>query len=168
MYDLDQFDDGDNPEFRYPLFTHEQLMSVPTEPIPTQSLPTVRMSPPLAPAMEVYTGQDAQLSTRELMWGLMVLGTIAPLVGVLADGFLGFLVGTLVGFALGSGATIARYLRIKAIRAGRTDLEFSQAEVKTETVLGVLVLVFSILSVASYVERRHVRLIAREIQRGGR
>lgn len=175
MYNLDD----ENYELPH-LYTHDLYNSAseaPTSPIPVQALaeqlpvyvPNVALATiPYDPVAEVYrTTQDAEMTTRELMWVFMIFGALCPIFGVFMDGFLGFFIGTVLGLALGICGVVARHARIRAIDNGRTDLEFSDGEVKAELVLGAIVGAVAVAKGIGMAERHHAHVVARENQRNG-
>ena len=182
MYDsTDPFrltDDPDyasSPDYIHPLFTHgDPLVSAQTEPIPVLSIAgPIRASEPMdAPLPFAISSDipsdghnDAELTSRELMWGLTVVGFLCPLFGALAGGFIGFFVGTALGLILGVCASLTRMHRVRQINQGRTDLEFSPAERNVENVMAAAVAVYAGVKVVNWMEHRHARMIADEINK---
>lgn len=158
---------GTDPTSEYFLYTHDDAIAI-TQPIPVLSVAgPIRASEPLDPVLEVYgTGQkDAEMSARELMWGLTIFALLSPLIGVFAGGFIGFVVGFVLGLILALCSGYVRHQRVVAIRNGRTDLEFTPAEAKVETVLGAITAAVLLLKVASWLEHRHARIVAQEINK---
>ena len=149
MYNLD--DERFEPEPR--LFTHEY---VPASELPTQ---------PITPAVPT-TASTPDTSLKEAMWGCMIASTAAPIIGVMAGGFIGFFVGTVVGILIGILGAVVRHKRIKAIQAGRTELAFTDREVNAELAIGAVLVGLAAVKGIGMIERHHAHLVAEEIQRG--
>lgn len=151
------------------LFTHQYgpITELPTEPFPTLPLAPVlnpvRATEPIDATLPTHS---VEMSAKELMWALMVISGLAPILGALGGGFIGFFVGTVIGIALGIVGVVVRQRRIKAIAAGRTDLAFTDREVKAELAIGAVIAGLAVAKAVGAAERHHARLVAEEIQRG--
>lgn len=149
-----------DPRDPYHLFASDEPI---TQPIPVLSVAgPIRASEPLDPVAEVYSTPDPDNSLREMMWGLIIVSGLCPLIGVMC-GFLGFVIGTLVGVGMAIAAVCVRFHRIKLINQGRTDLEFTDAEIKTENAIAAVMAIYATVKAAGWLERRHARHIGEAI-----
>jgi hypothetical protein len=135
------------------LFTHHCDSAV-TQPLPVYTEPVTMPDPDLA----CETTHDNQLSYRESMGLLYAISFILPIVCTLGAGFIGFVVGALLGMILGF-VNLGVYLcRLRAIRNGNVDARFSQGEIHFHNAVALGVGAMVAVDALHHLERRHAEL----------
>jgi hypothetical protein len=155
-----------DPQHTTYLFTHDYD---PEPEAPTEVFPVVVPEPDLAEQTVdiIPFAEDNVLSHRQIFALLFVMSGVLPVACTLGAGLMGFLVGTLLGVILSIVNMVCHFRRLRAIREGDVDAQFTEEEIIFQNVVMGVMGAMVVAKGIEHISDHHAQLVADKLQRNG-